>query len=1457
MLGKSGNSIVFGGDVFISRFAYKTKLPFFIDNRVNAPDDSDIFYDELGNVGFPKYWHSSRSILEDYFGVPVDDVVMKNLISYKAHNFDCPNDPASVPPETGGSARTFYDGYFYLFAYGIPSFYCESTYNVDLRQAFNNREGDFWPHVSSGIPDDWLQETNVTIAQDNTYYYNTTFSKQNTENAFTHLPPDWEDDLCFTYYPFRAIYSDAATANADNRINNWLIYRALSYHDFPQNYGNLISLDGIQNKAILARFENKSLLYNNLLTIDTSNPQAAYIGNPRLFDAAPPIDFAETDLGYVGTQNKFLLRIPQGQVTVDAKRGQVFLIAGGRALDLTAFASGVNRFMRNHLPFEILRYFKTIDTDNHYNGVGLHGVYDSKFERIIITKLDYIPLTEDVKYNEEEQYFYIIDVGGIERKVYLQDQNYFCNKSWTISFDFNTKSWISFHSYLPNFYIGDNVFFYSGINGCCEDNDGPDFEVLVGELQPPVPETTSSSTTLPSKTTDTTTTTLDCDLSGGTFVETSCELEGTAVITVPSPTTTTICQRTVTNTFGLFEGYQIVGESAVITTGSAEDACAASNFVPLVINPEDPAASVLAITFQAQGTTLTPGQVLYYGTDTDCTFVPDGWYYTTETASNNTVFQVVSGVIQQLYDCACVVTTTSTTTVVPFMNECCSILLDIKDDTLVSLNINESISTLTVPGYSTSTGVAVTSSKLFSINGTIEEWDITLNPFTATFSRSIALPGGFTTSSGIAALNNTTLIATDDSVSPEEIVELDITTLTAVSTTQFALQANRTATSNPLYTTDGKLVIVNRDSVSTDYYLSQYDYATGVLEVDANIGSVQGIVLFDCDCVVWLMTPNSDVYYISPDSTHTPILGINLGESITTGSQILSCVGKSLTNPTTTTTTTPAPTTTTTTTLCGTCLEYEVSGPTAIYYNDCYGNQQTLVVPSGQTENVCSCSAIPGATLIGLCGGVTTTTTTTLTPPAPPTTTTTTTAAGPDFTASMVASYNFNSDFTDYTGNHDLTAIGPPKAGVPGGVVSDCAEFDGSSDYLTAADSDDFSMTDGVSDVPFSISLWVNYDTIPSSGSKRIVSKWGPSGFEWTLVRTSSSTLVFAISDGVNTANQIRVEKTLSFSQSTWYNYIITYDGSGLASGIEFYINGVDGNFPSETRGTYNGTSNTSQNLIIATEDGDLTKTLDGKIDELHIWKNRELTPTEVLTIYNTENAGKSILPPNYLPSLVASYNFDSDFTDYTGNHNLTSFNGATAAVAGGVVSDCAEFDGVDDYAQAPDSNDFSMTDGVDDIPFSVSLWVNFDALPTGNGNIVEKSNYSSAREWSILYSNFDGGITFLLRSPDGSQYLKITDNTITHSTGVWYHYVFTYDGSELVSGITCYRDGAPQSVITSSLNYSGMTNSSGVLWIGGMTTKYTDCKIDELHIWKNRELSASEVLDIYNTENSGNSILP
>ena len=646
---------IFGGDTYISKFAYKTKLPFFLENRVNAPDDSDVFYDAVGNIAYPKYWHSARSILSNYSS-------LVNFISRKAHNFDCPNDTTLYTNANSASELTYYDGYFYMFAYGIPSFYCETSYNLDLRQAFNNREGDFWPHVSSGIPDDWVQQSFVPIEQDNTYYYNVTFSKQNKENFFSHLPNDW-NGLCFTNYPFRTIYSDPQIVDADNRVNNWLIYRATSYHDFPQNYGDLTSLDGIQNKTILVRFENKSLLYNNLLTIDTSNPQSVYVGNPRIFEN-PPIDFAETDLGYVGSQNKMLLKIPQGQITIDAKRGQIFLISGTEAVDLTAFGSGVNRFMTDHLSFEILRYFPDADIDNHFNGIGLHGVYDSKFDRIIITKLDYIPLDKDIKYDDVNKQFYVestINDFTFRDQVYLDDSEFFCNKSWTMSFNFNTKSWISFHSYIPNFYIGENNFFYSGLNGCCDSVNGETtFQAFVGEINRIKPTTTTTTTgiVITTSTTSTSTTIIYCDLEG-TVIQTSCELEGDGVITVPPVPTTTICQRSnVPNTNEFVTGYLESCGTEVITIGSLGDACAGIAYLDTV-NLNYVQINSISIAFFA----LEIGEVVYLDAfSSDCTLVPDGFYFTNESSFFNTVYEIQDGVIVGIYDCG---TTTTTTTFIP------------------------------------------------------------------------------------------------------------------------------------------------------------------------------------------------------------------------------------------------------------------------------------------------------------------------------------------------------------------------------------------------------------------------------------------------------------------------------------------------------------------------------------------------------------------------------------------------------------------------------------------------------------------------------------------------------------------------------------------------------------------------------------------------------------------------
>ena len=436
---------VFGGDIFINRMAYKSKLPFFIDNRVSSsqskifPDDADIAYSQLGNVAYPNWWFDTDSTNGTSFTrIGID---FGQFFGIKSNNLDCDSTPF------------FYQkGKIYLFAYGVPYFYVESEVNVDLRQAYNGSEGDFFPRVSSDIPDQWLQETNTSIQFDNTYWYNKTYSKQNKENTFTHLSDNFTTDDCVRILPFRAIFSEQQKDFVNYRRNNWLIYRPSAYYDFPQNFGALTSLDGIETRQVLARFENKSLLYNALLTAPT-NQQDVYLGSALFDQRVPPLDYAETDLGFAGSQHKFLLKTEYGHISCDSRRGQVIMFNGQKAQNI-AGGEEVKQFFTTYLDFELKKAFPSYNVDNNYNGTGLTGVYDSKYGRLLLTKTDFKPIGNNITLTDNRFF-----VGDTE--IQLTDSRYFLNYSFTASYDFDNGQWISMHTYIPNYYVGDTNFFYS------------------------------------------------------------------------------------------------------------------------------------------------------------------------------------------------------------------------------------------------------------------------------------------------------------------------------------------------------------------------------------------------------------------------------------------------------------------------------------------------------------------------------------------------------------------------------------------------------------------------------------------------------------------------------------------------------------------------------------------------------------------------------------------------------------------------------------------------------------------------------------------------------------------------------------------------------------------------------------------------------------------------------------
>lgn len=167
----------------------------------------------------------------------------------------------------------------------------------------------------------------------------------------------------------------------------------------------------------------------------------------------------------------------------------------------------------------------------------------------------------------------------IRKNILLGDPTYFCNKSWTISYHVNAKAWISFHSYLPNFYIAENNFFYSGSNSCCDNID-----FLVGEIDNTPDciivghchrvEVTTTTTTTSTSTTSTTSTSTSTTSSTTTTIW-PCTIIGYADEVAPPTTTTTTTSSSTTTT-----------TTAEPTTTTTTSSTSTSTTTAIFCNPE-------------------------------------------------------------------------------------------------------------------------------------------------------------------------------------------------------------------------------------------------------------------------------------------------------------------------------------------------------------------------------------------------------------------------------------------------------------------------------------------------------------------------------------------------------------------------------------------------------------------------------------------------------------------------------------------------------------------------------------------------------------------------------------------------------------------------------------------------------------------------------------------------------
>jgi hypothetical protein len=143
--------------------------------------------------------------------------------------------------------------------------------------------------------------------------------------------------------------------------------------------------------------------------------------------------------------------------------------------------------------------------------------------------------------------------------------------------------------------------------------------------------------------------------------------------------------------------------------------------------------------------------------------------------------------------------------------------------------------------------------------------------------------------------------------------------------------------------------------------------------------------------------------------------------------------------------------------------------------------------------------------------------------------------------------------------------------------------------------------------------------------------------------------------------------------------------------------------------------------------------------------------------------------------STVVDFHLDSTSNDNDGIPNGNTYN------ASGKIDGAQDFDGVDDWIQAPNSTSLDITGN----QITLSAWVKMNATQTVDAGIINKS-YSNNYNYMLNVQSNDVG-NLRVRTGGTSTYL---DGSTTLTAGQWYFLYGIYDGANAKVYLDGVQDG-------------------------------------------------------------------
>lgn len=319
------------------------------------------------------------------------------------------------------------------------------------------------------------------------------------KNIKRYYPLPLEYDCCSKCgesFPHRWMWSEQSFQ--EELTDNYRTFLSNNYKDISGETGEITNMFTIGNNLYL---HTEEALYNIPRNYQerVTDQMITYIGTGE-YGGIP-----EQKVSSTGCTHKWsTLKTNYGVFFVSERDKKIYQFDGSKVNPISS--KGLSHWFRKNIPVRRDKNFKHLnkfsypykDNTSFKFGTGFISVYDPKHERIIFTKKDFSLGIKNKDISEEDlllvgnkAYYFnnkektILEKEkqgwkylGIENnklkfyKIVTENTIYdyvnaeeievqIKNSSWTISYYLKDETWVSWHSYLPDFYVSNKNTFYS------------------------------------------------------------------------------------------------------------------------------------------------------------------------------------------------------------------------------------------------------------------------------------------------------------------------------------------------------------------------------------------------------------------------------------------------------------------------------------------------------------------------------------------------------------------------------------------------------------------------------------------------------------------------------------------------------------------------------------------------------------------------------------------------------------------------------------------------------------------------------------------------------------------------------------------------------------------------------------------------------------------------------------